>query len=159
MFSKGLAAEERFIKMAGKSFIRKATKMEDIYQHWDILTKESKIDVKAMKKMRRHDDRVDPNMHFYEFKNVRGENGWGVPNDTPRMIAFEVPYGFILVNPEDVFTKIMAKCTSHGYGYFQLRDRKKYGRDDLFTKVPVSFLEENRCGSVTKKGIKIDHRT
>jgi len=159
MFSKGLETEERFIKMLGKSFIRKATRMEDIYQHWDVLTSEGKVDVKGMKKVNRKDSKVDPDMHFYEFKNVKGDNGWGVPNDVTRMIAFEVKDGFILVDPEQVFTKIMARCSGYGYGYFQFRDRKKYGRDDLFTKVPVSYLRENSCGFVNKKGIKVDHRT
>ena len=157
MFSKGLETEDRFIKMIGKSFIRRSTSMEDRYQHWDVSAKEGKIDVKGMKKVNRSDKRVNPDIHFYEFKNVKGENGWGVPNDINRMIAFEVEDGFILVKPEDVFIDIMSKCSTEGHGNFQLRDRKKYGRDDLFTKVPVSYLREKSCGFVNKKGINIDH--
>lgn len=50
-YEKGLITEDRFIEMIGDSFIRRATRSEDRNEHWDILCKEGKIDVKGKKKI------------------------------------------------------------------------------------------------------------
>ena len=69
-YQKGLVVEEKFIEMIGDSFIRKATTSEDRNEQWDILCKHGKIDVKGMKKSNRSDSQTNPDIHFYEFKNV-----------------------------------------------------------------------------------------
>jgi len=156
---RGQNAESRFTDMIGDSFIRKATRDEDIHEHWDILCKEGKVDVKGLKKTNRRDSKTNPDIHFYEFKNVGGKLGWGVPTETPRMIAFESEEGFILVDPSDIYKPLIDKCEAHGEGwnFFQCRGRE--GRNDWFTKVPTEFLREYSCGIVEPvSGIRIYNR-
>jgi|TARA_Y100000310_G_scaffold88941_1_gene86040 hypothetical protein len=147
-YQEGLVVEDKFIEMIGDSFIRKATRSEDGKEHWDILCKHGKVDVKGMKKANRSDSKTNPDIHFYEFKNVEGKSGWGVPNNVKRMIAFESTEGFILVDPEDIYQPLIDKCKIHkeGWGFFQCRGRE--GRDDWFTKLPTEFLREYSCGIV-----------
>ena len=54
----------------------KATKNEDMHEHWDVSDRGIKYDVKGMKKFRRKDLAVTDRFHYIEIKNVRGENGW-----------------------------------------------------------------------------------
>ena len=56
-WQEGKEAEDIFIKRRGDNFIRKATRNEDINEHWDVLDRElGKVDVKAAKRLYRHGD-------------------------------------------------------------------------------------------------------
>jgi len=147
-YQKGLVVEQRFIDMIGDSFIRKASKTEDRNEHWDILCEHGRIDVKGMKKSNRSDAKTNADIHFYEFRNVGGNSGWGLPNEVERMIAFETEEDFILVNPEDIYEPLIQKCSKHGEGWGLFQCRGREGRDDWFTKVPTEFLREHSCGIV-----------
>ena len=152
-YEKGLVTEDRFIEMIGDSFIRRATRSEDRNEHWDILCKEGKIDVKGKKKNNRRDANVDSTIHYYEFKNVAGNIGWGVPTKVDRMIAFETDNDFILVNPVDIYDDLKLKCSVDEDDFFKLKTRN--GRDDLFAKIPTQYLRDYSCGTVNTDGIRL----
>ena len=139
-YNEGMSAESRFITLLGSRFIRVATPTEDRKEHWDVLTTIGKVDVKGKKRNKRNDANADPDIHYYEFRNVAGNIGWGIPTDVDRVIAFEAEEGFILVRPEDVYYPLLDKCARNGggAGFFECRGR--LGRLDWFTKVPTHFL-------------------
>ena len=140
-YNEGMNAESRFLTLLGSDrFIRVATRSEDRGEHWDVLTTIGKVDVKGKKRNKRNDANADPDIHYYEFRNVAGNIGWGIPTDVDRVIAFEAEEGFILVRPEDVYYPLLDKCARNGggAGFFECRGR--LGRLDWFTKVPTHFL-------------------
>lgn len=140
-FFEGNKAEEEFIKLRGDNFIRKADRSEDMKQHWDVLDKEfGKVDIKAPKRRERGGE-IDYSIHWWEFKNVLGNLGWGSPNGTDRYIAFRIKDKFILVDPSVVNPILETKCTEYFRGMWGLNTRK--GRKDLFAMIPVDFLLEH----------------
>ncbi len=77
----------------------KATKDEDIKEHWDlkvpINNEYVKVDVKSIKRLNRYDILPNENIHWVELVNVRGDKGW-LYGDSD-IIAFETEDYFILV--------------------------------------------------------------
>jgi len=61
------------IETLGK--INFSTKEQDIHEHWDVSIT-MQIDVKAMKKKHRSEDKTNENIHYVELKNVLGNPGW-----------------------------------------------------------------------------------
>ena len=140
-FTEGTATEQEFISLRGDNFVRRAERKEDIHEHWDILDKElGKIDVKAPKRQYRYGP-LDYSIHWWEFKNVTGNKGWGTPNGVNRHIAFRLESSFVLVDPEVVNSILEAKCKEHYRGIWGLNTRK--GRSDLAAMIPVEFLLEH----------------
>lgn len=140
-FQEGTAAEQEFIKLRGENFIRKASRMEDIHEHWDVLDKEyGRVDVKGAKRKYRNGP-IDYSIHWWEFKNVAGRAGWGEPNDTERLIAFRTENAYVLVDPSKVNALLEAKCVDHFRGPWGLNTRK--GRQDLAAMVPTEFFVDN----------------
>ena len=82
-FKIGRIAEAKFANFAvarGYSY-KYASKEEDINEHWDIKlykdNTEIKVDVKAMKKLQRHDNSVQDDWVWIELHSVRQNNkGW-----------------------------------------------------------------------------------
>ena len=98
-FQEGTMAEQEFANLRQDNFIRRATRTEDMNEHWDVLDKEfGKVDIKAGKRKYRGGP-VDYSIHWWEFKNVTGKPGWGTPNKEKRFIAFRLEDKFILVDP------------------------------------------------------------
>jgi hypothetical protein len=82
--------------------IKKATKEEDINEHWDFLGDYSeleligkKIDVKSMKRVHRSDLTPTEDYHWIEIQNVLGNKGWiyGMAD----FIAFETINDYLFV--------------------------------------------------------------
>jgi hypothetical protein len=139
-FQEGQSVEKEFIELRGDSFVRKATRSEDMTQHWDILDKEfGRVDIKAGKRKYRGGP-IDYSIHWWEFKNVAGRIGWGSPNGIERFIAFRLEDRFILVSPDKVNHLLLEKCTEHYRGLWGLNTRPK--RKDLAAMIPVDFLIE-----------------
>jgi|TARA_B110000908_G_scaffold25393_1_gene29280 hypothetical protein len=141
----GTAAEQEFIRLRGKSFIRRSTKEEDIHQHWDVMDKEfGMVDVKAAKRRFRGGP-VDYTI-WWELKTVKRPpewkptKGWGVPNDLDRLIAVRSQDGFHLVNPSDIIDDLRRRCTEYFRGDFGLHTRPSRG--DLMTILPLSYIKE-----------------
>jgi hypothetical protein len=140
-FNEGNKAEDEFISLRGDNFIRRATRSEDMTQHWDVMDRElGNIDVKAGKRRYRGGP-VDYSIHWWEFKNVAGRIGWGSPNGIDRLIAFRMEDNFTLVDPAKVCGLLLEKCTEHFRGVWGLNTRPK--RKDLAAMIPSSFLTEH----------------
>jgi len=145
-WQEGKEAEDIFIKRRGNNFIRRATRNEDINEHWDVLDGElGKVDVKAAKRLYRHGD-VDDTV-WWELKTVnrppKGESkkGWGVPNGIDRFIAVKIKNNFYLIKPEDIIVDLRNRCKEFYRGEFGLHSRP--GRGDLTTILPHTYIYEH----------------
>lgn len=143
--AQGNQAEQEFIKLRGKNFIRKATFDEDVNEHWDVLDKEfGKVDVKSGKR-RSHKGPVDYTI-WWELRTVkrppdnRPKEGWGVPNGIERLIAVRSEDSFYLIDPEDIIDDLRERCSYKNKGDFCLYSRP--GREDLITILPLDYVKE-----------------
>lgn len=140
-FEEGISIEDEFINLRGDKFIRKSTRQEDMKEHWDVLDSElGRIDIKAPKRVYRGGP-IDYSIHWWEFKNVTGKDGWGMPSGVDRLIAFRIIDGFILVDPTIITPILQERCTQHYRGLWGLNTRK--GRSDLAALIPIEFLAEH----------------
>lgn len=84
--------------------IKKASKQEDIKDHFDYRFskngKELKIEVKAMKRVSRSQDNGQEEWIWVEFKNVQGNLGWIYGKAD--YVAFELKDSFIFVDRKDL---------------------------------------------------------
>ena len=145
-FIEGTNAEKEFVHARGAFIVRKATKEEDMNEHWDYLDELfGKVDVKAAKRM--HIGGPIDYTIWWELLTVKRppdnkpKKGWGVPNGIDRLIAIRSYNSFILVNPAIIYPKLKKLCKGYGRGEFLLH--KRPGRGDLMTVLPLSFLENN----------------
>lgn len=143
--AQGNQAEQEFIKLRGKNFIRKATFDEDVNEHWDVLDKEfGKVDVKSGKR-RSHKGPVDYTI-WWELRTVKRppdnkpKEGWGVPNGIERLIAVRSEDSFYLIDPEDIIDDLRERCSYKNKGDFCLYSRP--GREDLITILPLDYVKE-----------------
>ena len=144
--AQGNQAEQEFIKLRGKNFIRKATFDEDVNEHWDVLDKEfGKVDVKSGKR-RSHKGPVDYTI-WWELRTVKRPpnwkptKGWGVPNGIDRFVAVRAKEAFYLLDPSDIIDDLRKRCTDYFKGEFGLLTRP--GRGDLVTILPLDYVIEN----------------
>jgi hypothetical protein len=143
----GTEAELEFISLRGDNIVRRATKQEDIYQHWDLLDLElGKVDVKAAKRKYRGGP-IDYTI-WWELKTVKrppsyiSSKGWGVPNDIDRLIAVRSSFGFHLINPSSIIDDINVRCTQYYRGDYGLHARPDRG--DLMTILPLEYIIDNQ---------------
>jgi len=108
----GNDAETKFRKLcSAKGFkVVKSTREQDMREHWDFLVNTSRVDVKAMKKLNRHDTKANPYIVYVEFRNVRGDNGWLYGEAD--WIALETEWGFVLVKRLDLVELAETKISS-----------------------------------------------
>jgi hypothetical protein len=75
---KGENVESKFAKDCDE-FIRKATRNEDFYRHWDVIVKinneKMKVDVKGIKRIKRNEP-LNENIHWIEIKRNKKYLGW-----------------------------------------------------------------------------------
>jgi len=145
-FLEGTESERLFIQIRGNNFKRRATKEEDINEHWDVLDKElGRIDVKSAKRKSRWGD-ID-NTIWWELRTVKRPplykscKGWGIPNGIDRLIAIRFADSFIMINPEHIIEDLRKRCTKKGKGEFLLYSRPDRG--DLMTILPLSYARLN----------------
>jgi len=116
-----------------------ANRDEDISEHWDVKI-DLKVDVKAMRKVKRTDDHPNENIHYVEFKNVHGDRGW-LYGDAD-YFAFETQSYYILVPKIRLQEFIANKCASKEFSsspeLYKLYSRE--GRKDLITMVKTIDL-------------------
>ena len=86
----------------------------DYKEHWDIeLINKGKrilIDVKAIKKIKHNDDKVNDQIHYIELKNSDGYDGW-LKAGKADCIAFEMEKQWVIVNKNKLQKFISEKCT------------------------------------------------
>lgn len=132
----GEAAEDRFAALLDNPV--RATKNENIFEHWDVSENGIKYDVKAMKKFKRGDLNTTDRIHYIELKNVRGDDGWVYGKAD--YIAFETRAYWVIVSREELAKSInlmdMERCTSPTV--YKLYGRS--GRSDLMTLFPTVDL-------------------
>lgn len=160
----GKEAEEKFLKIF--PLIKRASKHEDIHEHWDVMVEidgdSVKVDVKGIK----NDDRFDPypneNINWIEIQNSDGNIGW-LYGDSD-IIAFETDDYFILVGTlklrrflekkmgysQDTIKDIKPNHVKDPYVFFQRKDRK-----DILVKVKTVDLMHIKYRSVEKKPKKV----
>lgn len=160
----GREAEEKFLKIY--PLIRKATKKEDTFNHWDVMVEIDdnavKVDVKGIK----NDDRFDPypneNINWVEIQNADGNTGWLYGNSD--LIAFETEEYFILVGTlklrrfleekmgytQETIKDIQPKNVKDPYVFFQRK-----GRKDILVKVKTIDLMHIKYKSVKKNQKKV----
>ena len=144
--TEGTAAECEFIYLRGSFILRRATRDEDINEHWDVLDSEfGRVDVKAAK--RRHRNGVVDFTVWWELMTVNRppDNkpciGWGIPNEVERFIAVRIAEGFYLINPSDILEDMrkIYKRGKRGRLPFCLHGRP--GRGDLMTILPRGYVK------------------
>lgn len=142
----GTEAENEFITLRGDCFLRRATRSEDMNEHWDILDSEyGRVDVKAAKRRHRGGN-VDFTI-WWEFMTVNRppDNkpciGWGIPNQVERFVAVRAADGFYLINPSDIVEDMrkIYKRGKRGREPFCLHGRA--GRGDLMTILPMGYVK------------------
>jgi hypothetical protein len=156
---RGDEAEESFKKLF--TFVKRATKEEDILQHWDleviIEDKNVKVDVKALKNEDRYDPYPNENFHWVEIQNVNGDTGWLYGNSD--LIAFETIDYFILVGTlklrkflekklnykQKDIPNIQPANVKDPYSFYRRKDRK-----DIVVKVKTVDLMHIKYLSVKK---------
>jgi len=117
---------------------RKATRDEQ-FRHIDYHSYFGTIDVKAKKKVNRHDSSDQDELIWLEFKNVQGREGW-LCGETD-IIAFERNDDFVLVRRKNLLDMAESKCniddrvtSSRGALY---RGYQRSGRKDLISLVKM----------------------
>ena len=132
-------SEKEFFNMF--TDIVKSDRESDMFGHYDfIISNKVKVDVKGAKKINRSDAEENHNIHYVEFRNVRGDKGW-VYGEAD-YIAFEYYDTFLLVKREKIIElckkKIINKIINNHKEMYELYRRQ--GRQDLITLVPTKDL-------------------
>jgi hypothetical protein len=89
-------SEREFYSLFETENKRPATDYEDMVLHFDMVIDDIKIDVKGLKRKNMSDSAVNPEIHWVEFQNVRGDVGW-VKGKADK-IALEILEGYILID-------------------------------------------------------------
>lgn len=121
--------------------IRKSDREEDMFGHYDfIIADRIKVDVKGAKKINRWDEEPNHEIHYVEFTNVKGNDGWVLGKAD--YIAFEYNDTFLLVKrlalKELCLNKIKSKEILNVKRLYQYYRRE--GREDIITLVPTKDI-------------------
>jgi hypothetical protein len=156
----GYEAEDKFLKIY--PLIKRATKNEDISEHWDVEVMVNndkvKVDVKSLKNESRYELFPNENFHWVEIQNVNGDTGWLYGESD--LIAFETLDYFILVGTlklrkflekklkyrQNKINTILPSKIKDPYTFYQ-RDNRK----DIIVKVKTLDLMHIKYLSVNKK--------
>jgi hypothetical protein len=154
----GENAERTFIKLAIDKghFIRKSNGGEDASQHWDVLLKNNcRVDVKAMKRIKRSDEFVQDEWCWVELHGVRkNDKGWLYGK--AKVIAFETDKDFILVKRTDLI-KLVNKYVNSDILVNSAEEAKykvyqRRGRADKITLIETAKLKEIKHVIWSKNG-------
>jgi hypothetical protein len=145
-------AERKFAQLCinRKYKLIRATREQDIHEHWDFkiinpkTKKSSLVDVKGAKKINRSDSKLDYNIAWLEFQNVRGEKG--SLKGKADFIAFEQKNHFLIVKRIHLLdwaeSKVIKLFTTQSkkekYRYYQRPDRK-----DIITLVNIADIKKD----------------
>jgi hypothetical protein len=127
--------------------VRRATRKEDMFEHFDFeVNKNNKLikyEVKARKRVSRSDDNYQDELIWCEILNVLGENGWVFA--CADYIAFEREKDFVIVEREKLADFIKLKCNLRKQAY-RAEDAlycryQRRGRKDCLTLIKGSDIE------------------
>jgi hypothetical protein len=135
----GESAEQRFAQLLNKPVF--STPKQDMLEHWDVEDDRGmRYDVKAIKRLRRHDEEFTDQTHYIEFRNVRGKMGWlyGLAD----YIVFETRRYWIVVKRRSLMGLAEGLTEKNERSekpeVYKLYQRK--GKKDLMTVVPTVDL-------------------
>lgn len=147
----GQKAEREFKELALKRGfnVKHATKRQDMQEHWDFLLDNGaetiKVDVKAKKRIRRHDRDAQSDWVWIELHGVRPDNRGWLYGGIADYIAFEVDGAFVLVRRVHLiavverlvdFTEVAFSAQT---AQFKVYGRR--GRYDKLTLIPASAIK------------------
>lgn len=120
--------------------ITDATQEQDMHEHWDFEIG-IPIDVKAMKKSSRMEDKPNDCYHWIEIMNVNGEKGWLYGK--AMYIAFETERFWIFVHRQTLVDFIQEICkdkipTTDPFETYKIYSRE--GRSDKLTQAKTIDL-------------------
>lgn len=126
-----------------ESIVNHPTELQDIYEHWDIELLDTdlkgKYDVKALRKVNRHDSEVNPEIQWIELLNVNGNKGWLFGKAD--YIVFEHTNQWVIVKRTDLVKYIKSNTKNDICLYPEVHKLyRRRNRDDLITLVPFSDL-------------------
>ena len=129
---RGKEVEQEFARLFND--VTETTKLEDIDGHIDMKISVG-IDVKGLKKVRRHDSEANENIHWVEIKSVQGKAGWLYGDAL--FFSFELKDYWIVVSKKDLQEFIAEKCKekikTEKPDFYKLYQRE--GRKDIITLV------------------------
>jgi hypothetical protein len=148
---RGVSAEEKFFCVANNQgwIVEPSTAEQDMNEHWDYkLTKNGqsfKVDVKAMKKIKRTELSVQDEWVWLELHGVRqSDDGW-LYDGKSDLIAFEKNHSFFLVKRSELIdflpsiinmNSLVTNVEEAKYKIYQ-----RMGRPDKITLVELQRLE------------------
>jgi hypothetical protein len=149
--SEGKIKENEFVELVKKPEhqIVIPTTEQDINEHWDVSIDGVKFDIKALKKVSRSDDEVNPEIHWVEIENVHGKPGWlyGMAD----YIAFETDISWLIVKrgtlSQLIDDKLQIVVTNQPEPYKMYR---RWGRYDVLTIVPTEDLRNIKTKEILK---------
>lgn len=125
------------------------TVTQDINEHWDSqIEKEGqclKVDVKAMKRLKREDSEVQDEWTWIELHGVRPYDAGWLYNGKSDLIAFEKKNSFVLVKRTDLIAilpslidmnSLVSDVADARYKIYQ-----RYGRPDKISLIELNKLE------------------
>jgi hypothetical protein len=126
-----------------ESIVNHPTELQDMYEHWDIELLDTdlkgKYDVKALRKVNRHDSQADPTIQWIELLNVNGNKGWLFGRAD--YIVFEHEKDWVIVKRKDLIDYIKLNTQNDICLYPEIHKLyRRRNRDDLITLVPFSDL-------------------
>jgi hypothetical protein len=104
----GERAEQRFVRLVQQRGWQAtpAPAYADIHAHWDYLIQKQsrcfKVDIKAMKRIQRHDAAVQDTWLWIELHGVRPHDPGWLYGGAADLIAVEIERGFVLVKRLDL---------------------------------------------------------
>lgn len=118
----------------------RATREQDMFEHWDLMVDGIKYDVKTQKKLNRS-DKEPASILWIELQNVRGDIGW--LKGKADKIAFLLDRQFIIVDREKLFDWIKTNITNLEVQFFKEYKRwyQRRGRKDIITYIYPSDIE------------------
>lgn len=125
--------------------IEKASKHQDMHEHWDFKVRDSLIDVKGPKKTSRHDACFNYNETWIELQNVRGQKGW--LRGKADYIAFEHIDHFLIVNRQDLLNWCKNKIETSSFvaspkeALYKLYRRKN--RKDIISIIKIKDFQKD----------------
>jgi hypothetical protein len=145
----GMKAEQRFeVHATSREWtLFHASQQQDINEHWDwqmVRGEETQfVDVKARKRISRHDTSVQDEWVWIELHSVRPDNRGWLYDSKATLIAFEIAEGFVIVPRLQLLARVQKYVSSRRV--FQARDARyciyqRQGRYDQITMIEMKHL-------------------
>jgi len=156
-YQSGYEAEDRFANEHLDNPV-KASKEQDMFEHWDVRGllngKPYKFDVKGLRKLNRSDESFQNDVTWVEGINVNGDKGW--LQGQADYIVFEREDEWFLIDRSFLFDWTTKQLIKHGYkkgkDLYSLYQRA--GRKDKITLIKYSDIPNSHIIKLSKSMIE-----